>query len=262
MKILYYIDSHDSRIDSIIDIIKLCGYPIGYLSELDEKSIFEFAPDLIIHNIAGQETFPIKGNFTSINFNETNSPRSFTFTNDSSSGYIHPFVSLKSVTVHDHEIDKYSSDILYFGSPIVFGNAINIAYEKELRFKFFHQQPHNMYGYCGLCNTNDYFKYYRYSKASIVKGWDVARLQDIIVAGGNPVVLHDDSIEKSTEFTQNLNDAIFEGKRYTIDNMSRDDILENNTVFDACNKIFKRIGLNQVCIKTMKLKSEMIGQYK
>jgi len=259
MKILYYIDSHDSRVNGIVETIKAAGYTVGYLTELDQKSIYEFNPDIIIHNIPNAEKFPIDGDFISINFNESKSKNSFTFADESSDRYISPFVSLKEIHVDKKDLDKYRSDVLYFGSPYSFNECLNIIYEKKIKFRFFHHTPHNIYGYCGMCNTDEYFKHYRYAKASIVNGLnDRARLQDIIVAGGNPVIFLGDK----DDFTSRLEKAVYEDKKYTIDGMSKRDILNKNTAFDVSANIFKKIGLNKISKDIEQVKQKMIGKYR
>lgn len=259
MKILYYIDSNDSRVNGIVDTIKEAGYAVGYLTELDQKSIYEFSPDIIIHNIPNVARFPVDGKFVSINFNESQSENSFTFTNELSDRYISPFVSLREIDVDEKHLNKYKSDVLYFGSPQAFNECLNVVYEKKLKFRFFHQHPHSIYGYCGMCNIDEYFKHYRHAKASIANGLnDRARLQDIIVAGGNPVIFLGDK----DDFTNRLEKAVYEGKKYTIEGMSKQDILNKDTVFDASAKIFKKIGLNKVSKDIAQVKQKMIGKYR
>lgn len=257
MKILQYIDSYDPRIEAIVQTLEATDYRVGYVTELDTKAIYEFEPDIVIHNIADVDRFPLDGNFISINFNE--SENSFSFTNESSERYISPFVSLRPIEVDEKDINKYTSDIVYFGSPAPFDNTIDFIYQKKLKFRFFHQQPHNIYGYCGMCSVDEYFKHYRHAKASIVANLnDMTRLQDIIVAGGNPVVFLGDK----DDFINRLEQAIHEDKKYTVDGMSKKDILDKNTAFDASAKIFETIGLNKIAKDIAKVKQSMIGKYK
>jgi len=257
MKILYYIDHHDSRVESIVACLKLAGCNAGYLTQMDTKSIYEFNPDVVIHNIPDVEQFPVQGKCISVGFNDTEGVNCFTFTNENSSGYIAPFVSLKSIDVKDDEIDKYSSDVVYFGSPLTFETATSIIYEKKLRFRFFSANAHNIYGYAGACNSNEYFKHYRHAKASIVNGFDIARLQDIVVSGGNPVVFSGDV----TDFSNKISDAVYNNKKYDAEGITKKDILDNKTSFDASSRLFKQLGLNKISKDIMTVKQTVVGKY-
>jgi hypothetical protein len=248
MKILFYRYNYDSNFESIISVISETKHQFGFASgEVNQESIAGFAPDIIIHNIPNAETFPIKNSAISININETNGKHSFSFLNDRSDNYIGKFVHLRDNKVSDKDVEKYSSDILYIGSPVIFGDLLEYIVKLDCCFKFFTHQPHNINGYCGMCNIEDYSKFYRYSKACLVKEDDDLRIMDIVVSDGNPIV--------HTGFnTQACIDAIQRGQKNTIERFNKEAILSCHTSYDRASKLFKTIGLNKISEEIFKNK--------
>lgn len=253
MNILCYRHSHDSRFESILSVLSKVKYNVGYASgELTEKNIADFKPDIIIHNIPDAEKFPIKNNAINININETETDTSFSFKNEKSKNYIPKFVDYKESNVDKDQINKYKSDLLYIGSPVSFNSLLNlIASQKpKIMLKFFNHKPHNIIGYCGMCDSRDYFKFYRYAKGSLVEHNDESRLMDIIVSDGNPIVYN----SNDEECMEKIISAIVNNKKFTVDGFSKKNIIENHTAFDRVARIFKTVGLNKVAEEVMKNK--------
>jgi hypothetical protein len=255
MNILCYRHSHDSRFESILLVLSKTKYNVGYSSgDLSEKNISEFKPDVILHNIEDASTFPIKNNAINININETESDTSFSFKNTQSKNYIDKFVDYKDCNVPQNQVNKYQSDLLYIGTPIPFNSLLNklVNYDPKIFLKFFNHKPHNIIGYCGMCDARDYFKFYRHAKASLVEYNDMNRLMDIIVSDGNPIVYDsndDECIEK-------INQAVYSDKKFTVDGLTKESIIENHTSFDRTAKIFRTVGLNKVAEHIMQNKKE------
>jgi len=251
MKILFYRASMDSNFESIISAISKTKHQCGYASgEINQQAIANFAPDIIIHNIPNAESFPIRNSSISININEIDHPHSFSFTNINSKNYIGRFVHLRDCNVHEKDLNKFKSDLLYIGTPSVFDDMLDFMVSADINFKFFNHQPHNINGYCGMCSADDYGKFYRHAKASIVKHGDDSRIMDIVVSDGNPIVYDDNS----KECIEKILLAIKENKRYTVDGYDKKDIIENHTSFDKAAQIFKTIGLNKISEEILKIK--------
>lgn len=253
MNILCYRYAQDSRFESILSVLSKVKYNVGYASgELSEKNIADFKPDVIVHNIPDAEKFPIKNSAINININETNTDTSFSFKDEASENYIARFVDYKDCNVNDDQVNKYRSDLVYIGSPVSFNALLNLIHDhnRKIVFKFFNHKPHNIIGYCGMCDARDYFKFYRYAKGSIVEHNDMSRLMDIIVSDGNPIVYD----KNNEECMEKIISAVFNDKRYTIDGLSKKDIIENHTSFDRVAKIFKTVGLKKIAEEVMKNK--------
>jgi hypothetical protein len=243
MKILFYRNSYNPLFESIIYTITKTKSKFGFLSgSINKESIEKFGPDIIMHNIPDRTDFPIENNAISIAFNEIESKNSFSFNNEKSENYIKPFVSLKS---SDHkEEKKYCSDIVYVGSPMIFQSILDFLVDpkNKIQFKFFSPQPHNVNGYCGVCDNREYFKYYKSSKGCIVEKKDIIRQMDIVISDGNPIIFEKN---KSDEAINKIKEAVFEGKKFTIEGLSKDEIFEKHTAFDRASEIFKKIGLKK-----------------
>jgi hypothetical protein len=256
MKILFYRYNYDSNFESIISVISETKHQFGFASgEVNQESIAGFAPDIIIHNIPNAETFPIKNSAISINVNETNGKHSFSFLNDRSDNYIGKFVHLRDTKVSDKDIEKYSSDIVYIGSPVIFGDLLEHVIKLDCRFKFFTHQPHNINGYCGMCNIEDYSKFYKYAKACLVKEDDDLRIMDIIVADGNPIV----HTGYNTQACKDQIQKAMEGQKNTIEKFNKAAILSGHTSYDRASKLFKTIGLNKISEEILKNKRNRLA---
>jgi len=256
MKILCYRGSADFYFESIISClshIKNDKFQVGYLSgEINAKMIAEFAPDVIIHNMQDVNVFPGQSKAISININETDGKNSFSFKKQGDN-FLKPFVTLKDVDVSDADKDKFTSDVLYIGSPSPFGDILSflINPENKLVFKFFTHIPHNISGYCGMCDSADYLKFYNNAKVSLVKSDDTQRIMDISIADGNPVVFDGSNYD---ECIQLIKDAVLSDKKYTVPGYDKDDILKNDTSFDRTYQIFKTVGLNKFADEIIKSK--------
>lgn len=253
MKILCYRNTYDHNFESMISILSKTKYKVGYLhGQIDEKSFSEFSPDIILHNLENVTSFPMKTKAISININETESDRSFSTKNSLAKNYIKPFVVFKETEVEEKHVNKFKSDVIYIGSPFVFKREIVgfLSSSYEIKFKFFDDKPAILSGYCGVCEPKDYFKFYKFSKASLVAVGDNKRLMDIVVADGNPVLI-DSDIDGSID---RIKDAVLHGKKYKIPNFSKENILENETVYDRVAEIFSKVGLAQIAkeVKTIK----------
>ncbi len=244
MRLLFYRYTGDTHFDSLLSVISKTKHECGYLSgEINHETISNFNPDVIIHNIPNTNQFPIKNRAVSININESDSKNSFSLSNKKSKNYIGGFVHFRPSTVDEKDIPKFSSDILYIGTPIVFGKLLNWIVNSSFNFKFFNHQPHNISGYCGMCNIDDYFKFYSNSKASLVSHDDESRLMDIIAAGGNPIVYNGNNYE---ECADKIHHAVVDDAKYQVEGYSREDIISKHTSFDRAAFIFKTVGLNKI----------------
>lgn len=253
MKILAYKSELDFNFDAIVRAIADTKYEIGYMSQtIDEKTIDEFAPDVIIHNIKDIEKFPIKNNVISINLNETSSNNSFSFNNTESKNYLKPFVSIKNNNVEPNKEDFFKSDVVYIGSPIIFKGVLEFLCreENEINFKFFSDRTHNIRGYCGMCNAEDYFKFYHKSKASLVHHKDIHRIMDIIISDGNPVIY-----KNAEQCINDIKEALNKNKKFTVDGYSKKEILKNDTSYDRASEIFRTIGLKKVAEELLRIKN-------
>jgi hypothetical protein len=251
MKILFYRYAQDPNFEAIITSINKTKHQFGYASgEVTQEAIANFAPDIIIHNIPNTEFFPIKSNAISININDTDNKHSFSFTKPESKNYIGKFVYLRDCNVNENELEKYKSDVVYIGSPVVFGNVLDFLVNNNINFKFFNHQPHNINGYCGMCSSEDYGKFYKNAKACIVTSGDDARLMDIVSCDGNPVVYNNNA----DQCIEQILSAINENKKYTIDGYNKEDILKQHTSFDKAAQIFKTIGLSKISEEILKIK--------
>lgn len=253
MKILAYKSEVDFNFDAIVRCIAETKYEIGYMSQkVDEKAINEFAPDIIIHNIKDIAKFPIKNNIISINLNETSADNSFSFKNVESKNYLRPFVSIKNLHIEPNQEDFFKSDLVYIGSPIIFKEVLQFLCQEDsgINFKFFSDRTHNIRGYCGMCNAEDYLKFYNKAKASLVHHRDINRIMDIIISDGNPIVYEDPK-----KCINDIKDALDKNKKFTVDGYSKKEILQNNTSYDRAAEIFTKIGLKKVAEELLRNKN-------
>lgn len=254
MKILFYRHSYDPSFESLISAITHTKNTFGYLSgDINQAAILEFAPDIIMHNIPEADSFPIKHNSISININETDCKSSFSLKDEKSKNYLPPFVTLKNINIEEKDIAKFTSDVVYIGSPSLFGTILEFLNDPKnnILFKFFTHQPHNINGYCGMCDGNDYLKFYKHSKASLVMAGDKRRIMDIVVADGNPIVFNG---KNDKECINNITNAISNNKKYSLDGYSKQDIISKHTSYDRASHIFKTVGLKKIAESILKHK--------
>jgi hypothetical protein len=255
MKILCYKYSQDPIFEALLSVLSESKYECAFASgELKQEHIATFSPDIIMHNIPHAKEFPIKNNAISININETETSNSFSL-NEGSKNYIGKFIQPRSTVVHERDIPKFTSDVVYIGSPAVFGDVLEFILNNDIQFKFFTHQPHNIAGYCGMCSTADYGKYYRYAKASICLNSDTTRLMDIVASDGNPILYDPLNPQRCKD---QIFDAIENGTRYDIEGYSKSDILKKYTSYDAVSKIFKTIGLTKIADEILKIKKQRL----
>lgn len=246
MKILFYRHSYNVDFESIINAISKTKNSFGYLSgEINSEAIQQFNPDIILHNIPEASSFPIKSKAISININETNNENSFSLTNPTHQNFIRPFVSLKNIVENDDEKLKFICDVVYIGSPLVFGRIIDFLMDENsnLKFKFFTHQLHNINGYCGMCDAKDYLSFYNNAKCSLVKKDDIRRIMDIVISDGNPIVFNDNNAEECIDQIKN---SVYNNARYSIDGFSKENIFNNDTAYDRASYIFKTVGLKKI----------------
>lgn len=262
MKILCYHHQEDQRFAALVSALNDTGYTIGHaVGEINHEAVLEYNPDIIIHNIPDADKFPSQNkSFISIGINDLDSPNCFSFTKNESKNYISPFVILKDIDVDEKDKRKYLSDIVYFGTPLVFNKLLEmILNDERINFKFFDHKIHNINGYCGVCNASEYNKFYTNAKVCLVRDGDINRLQDIVACGGNPVVYNNSNHEECME--QILN-AMNNGSRFTVNGLDRDEILKTSTSFDRTAHIFKSIGLTKLSNDIIRVKNQKIGKYK
>lgn len=252
MKILFYRSSYDPRLESLIYSISKTKNTFGYTSgEIDEGSITSFAPDVIMHNMPDVDKFPVT-NAISININESSSKNSFSFTNKDSDNYIRPFVSLKNKDIDQSKKDMYKSDVLYIGSPTNFNGVLSFLVNdsNNILFKFFSHQTHNISGYCGMCDANDYLRFYSQSKASLTHISDINRIMDIVISDGNPILYNEDD----DNCINMIKDAIYKNKKFSIPGITKESLIDKDTSYDRASEIFKKIGLKQISENILKNK--------
>lgn len=257
MKILCYRSLPDFHFESIISClsnIKNTKFQIGYISgEINLKSISDFSPDVIIHNIKEADKFPIKENVISININETDGKNSFSFKKEGPN-FLKPFVTLKKVEVDEVDLDKFSSDVVYIGSPTIFKDLLSflINEKNKIRFKFFTHVSHNINGYCGMCDSTDYLKFYNNAKASLVKDDDVQRIMDIVISDGNPILFNGSNYDECISL---IKESLSRDVKYSIHGYKKEDIIKNDTSFDRAYQIFRTVGLNKLAEEISKVKN-------
>lgn len=259
MKILCYRSTPDFYFEAIISClshIKSDKFDIGYMSnEINSKTISDFSPDVVIHNIENINKFPVADKSISININETSGENSFSF-KQVGNNFLKPFVILKDIKIQENELAKFSSDVLYIGSPSIFSKALIFLTDPSngINFKFFTNNIHNVNGYCGMCDTLDYFKFYNNAKASLAITNDVQRIMDIVVSNGNPVLF---DIADNDGYIEKIKDAIYKNKKYEVDGYNKEDIINNDTAFDRMSYIFKTVGLNKFSDEIIKTKRQL-----
>lgn len=238
MNILVYLTKPNYRYESLIEPIRHTGQNVGFVTgDLNKEDFYRFNPDIVIHDIPNVDRFPADGKFVSINLNETKSTNSFSIM-EGSANYIEPFAVLRTDAEY---LNKYSSDLLYIGDPTVFGDILPELINRNL--KILHNTTIPIMGYSGLCG-NDYHKFYKHAKISIVhKDSDLYRIRDILVAGGIPVVYND-----SKDFLERIDMKI------PFDKESRESVVKSHTNYDRASFIFRKIGLEKM--------SKMIAQAK
>jgi len=253
MKILIHSDNNDYRFHNLVSCLSKLNHQIGFASgEIDKNEFLKFAPNIIIHNIEDKVEFPVENlNAVCIAINDLNSPSSFSLNNPDHERYIKSFVTIKNST--SCNTDMYKSDIVYIGNPYVFKNALRIITNSDWNFKFFHHNPIPINGYCGLCKSEDYHEFYKHSKASIIVKEDQSnRLNDIIFAGGNPVI-YDNDVD---DFISKLSQAIEEGVKFDA-GISKEYIIDNDTNYDRMAKIFTTTGLTKLAKEITAQKKEL-----
>lgn len=255
MKILAYRHEVNFKFESLLHALSKTKYKIGYTKgEITKENIKEFNPDIILHNIPDTTSFPVENRAVSINFNDTDAKNSFSLSNESLPNFIEPFVSLKKVSSDIIDPAKYDSDVMYIGSPSVFNRIVHFVTnpENNILFKFFSNNFHNINGYCGLCRSDDYYKFYNRAKCSLVKEDDRSRIMDIIASDGNPIVYNGNNDD---ECIDKIKRSVKDGEKYSVDGYTKDDIINRHTSFDRLSSIFKTVGLNKISDEIMKQKS-------
>lgn len=259
MKILFYISEQDVRLHEFIKCLQQTDHVVGVMGqEINQQQIEQFGPDIIIHNLQGVTSFPISSKAVSININESEGENCFSFENKKSENFLDSFVTNRNNTFDKDMLNKFQSDILYMGNIADFGHTFRtfIKNNNDIILKFFTPQLNNLVGYCGILDINHYGKYYKHAKASIVFAEDAARIKDIIVSDGNPVMF---DIEKKEKFITDLTEAVKNNKRFSIDGMTKESIINNDTSYDRVAKIFKTVGLNKIVSDIMKQKRKDWG---
>lgn len=254
MKILAYRNKQDQLFESILKCIAKTDHTVGFASgEIKKAELDNYSPDIIIHNIDDTEKFPIENNAICVGINEFESKNCFSLYNSKSDNFLKPFVNINTYSKDDVDQTKYSSDVLYIGSPTIFGNKLlKYLTDSKLKFKFFSTTPHNINGYCGICSFDDYFKFYSSAKVSLVGENDLYRKMDIVISDGNPVIFNENNEDECIE---KIEQAVNNNKKYTVTEMTKEEIINNHTAFDRAAQIFNTIGLKKVAEKILKQKN-------
>lgn len=242
MKILIYNQKQNPRFGSLVSVLEKIDCLVGYMSgQISNQDISRFNPDIIIHDIDNVIEFPYKGDFISININDTYSPSSFSLMDMNHPNYLSPFTKYKNLNFENKA--KYRSDVIYIGDPSVFGDTLYKI--KDLNFKFFTDKLIPIKGYCGICSSDSYYKLYNQSKACLVPPNESQyRLYDIISSNGTPVVFNgnvDQFVDEIRACVNGLNVGIYNGL-----GIDRASVLKNDTNFDRMSHIFSKIGLNKL----------------
>lgn len=221
---------------------------------VDAQEVANFQPDLILHNIPNIVGFPFYDKCIAINFNETDSDNSFSFTNKSSDNYIESFVCIDRKIDYD---EKYSSDVAYIGNPTVFGPALaHLINSDVFTFKSFSGQPVNIPCYVGSVKFDNFPAVYNLAKVSVCLNSDNERIRDIVAFGGNPVVFNGD-VE---DFIQRVIEGV-RGKRFTVQGYNREKILSKDTNFDRMSSILEKTGFSQTSSILQQQKNNILKDY-
>jgi hypothetical protein len=243
MKILLLTENQDTFFHLLLQSLNNLDVNIGHASfPVNQQEIEQFNPDIIIHN--SQTTDRVNyGNAINIGINELGAPNCFSFRNKESTNFIKPFVVDDD---GDFEDQKYKCDAVYVGNPSLLPDCVN-EIENEAVFKIVHNMPVPISNYCGSCTFNDYKKFFKMSKCSILSKSDSDtdiysfKLLDVLYADGNPV-LHNGSDE---QFISDIKDAI-NGKSFRENFITKEEIKKKHTNKNRMSEIFTKIGLNKL----------------
>jgi hypothetical protein len=77
---------------------------------------------------------------------------------------------------------------------------------------------------------------------------------DIIISDGNPIIC-DNNPDKEIDMIER---ACVNNEKYKLENYSKQDIINNHTVFDRLSEIFSKVGLSQISKEMKKYKIDWI----
>ena len=243
MKILLLTENQDTFFHLLVQSLNDLNLNIGHASfPLNQQEIEQFNPDIIIHN---SQTIPKLnyGNSISIGINELRDSNCFSFRDKLSENFIKPFVVEGEENFED---ERYKADAVYVGNPSLLPDCVN-EIENEAVFKILNNMPVPITNYCGSCSFNDYKKFFKMSKCSILSKSDSDidtysfKLLDVLYADGNPV-LHNGSDE---QFMSDIRAAI-KGKSFRENFITKEEIKNKHTNKNRMSEIFTKIGLNKL----------------
>jgi hypothetical protein len=261
MRILFVNHNDDIRFFRLMEAIRNIGpsYTVAHANQLlPNEELEKFAPTVIFHNLPVLTSYPAETNAICINFNESDSERSFSFENEGADNYIKDFVDLLPRNRDDSA--KYTGDVIYNGDPRVFQESLEyLVNSKNFDFRFFHKTPFNISGYAGNITRGELNSFYSNSRASIFLNGQKPEIMNAVINGATAILFDPDNQEK---FKSDL-EAVTAGKEYhNPDLPSKKDILANDTSVDRMIWIFKKIGLSKVSSDLKSLKSKLLKEYK
>ncbi|MCW4039975.1 MAG: hypothetical protein NWE83_04380, partial [Candidatus Bathyarchaeota archaeon] len=245
MKILFVNHNNDAKFFSLMEAIRSIGPPyiVAHANQvLPDDELNRFGPTVIFHNLPVLNSYPADTNAICVNFNESNTKRSFSLDNPSSSNYIKDFIEL-GPRVRQYGA-KYTGDVVYNGDPRVFEQSlVHLVNSKEFDFKFFHSAPFNISGYAGSISRQEMRWGYPNFRATILLKNNNIQLMEAIVHDATPVVFDSADHDK---FTGDLNKALSGDTSILCDLPDKNDILRSDTNIDRMIWIFKEIGLSKI----------------
>jgi len=237
-------EEHDIFYHILLESLNNLNVPIGHAGfPIESRQVEEFDPDIIIHNSKTVSKISYKNAIT-ISINEMDEENCFSYRESNSKNYIKPFIKISKSDLND---ERYKSDMVYVGNPGLLPDCIGeVQSDPNINFKILNNSPVPISNYCGSCTFDDYKKFFRMAKCSLVDHSESSsssysfKLLDILYSGGNPVLHKDDD-----QFITDIKEAL-SGKCFRGDFMAKEEIANNHTNYDRMSEIFSKLGLNKM----------------
>ena len=261
MKILFVNHNDDTRFFRLMEALRQIGpsYTVAHANQLlPGEELERFGPAIIFHNLPVLTSYPAETNAICINFNESDSERSFSFENEDADNYIKDFIDLLPRDRDDSA--KYTGDVIYNGDPRVFQESLEyLVNNNKFNFKFFYQNPFNISGYAGRIKRGELNSSYSNARASILLKDQKVEIMNAVINDATPVIFDPDNHDK---FKSDL-EKVISGEEYNnFDLPVKENILEKDTSIDRMIWIFKKIGLSKVSSDLQSLKRKLLKEYK
>ena len=244
MKLLMLSEENDIFYHILLEALNGLDVHIGHADfSISEEDMNSFDPDVIIHN--GKEISKINyKNAITISINELEDDNCFSYKNPEAKNFIRPFVKPLSQDLTD---GRYRSDVVYVGNPTLLPDCVStLQADASVVFKMLNNTPVPVTQYCGSCTFNDYKKFFKMSKCSLVSKADTVgenlsfKILDILYSGGNPVLHTTDD-----QFLSDIKEAI-NGKSFRGNFISKEEIENDHTNYNRMSEIFQKVGLNKM----------------